>query len=198
MKFHEYVSRCQAIAKIGKKYSTDAYALENYEELENISGLMMSQLTGKEITNIYECDVYPTPSCSVRVVIFNEAGELLMVQEKQDNLFAVPGGWNEKFDSLQETAIKEVKQESGLDIEVKRLLAVFQRERYKDYPTVISEQVHYFLAEIKGGEIKNNHEILSVGFYDITALPALSKKNSKSELLRALQVAKEELPVYFD
>jgi len=198
MKYEEYVARCQAIAKIGKKFSHDPYALENYEELEKISGKMMSDITGDDIVNIFEYDVYPTPSSSVRVIVFDEIGKLLMVQEKQDGNYAVPGGWCEVFDSLQETAIKEVKQESGLSIEVVRLLAIFQRERYKDYPTVLSEQVHYFLGKIVGGEIESNHEILSVGFKDINNLPELSKKNSRSEVQIAIKVALHDLPVYFD
>ena len=198
MKFHEYVAQCQALAKIGKKYSKDPYALENYEELERLSSVMMSELCGEEIVNIFEHDVYPTPSCSVRVLVFNENGQLLMVQEQQDRAFAVPGGWCEVFDSLQETAVKEVKQESGMDVKVKRLLAIFQRERYKDYPTVISEQVHYFLAELIGGELKNNHEILSVGFFDVANLPELSKKNSKSELSLAIKIARENLDIFYD
>jgi len=198
MKYHEYVAQCQALAKIGKKYSKDPYALENYEELEKLSATMMSELCGEEIINIFEHDVYPTPSCSVRVVVFNENGELLMVQERQDGDFAVPGGWCEIFDTLQETAVKEVKQESGLDVKVQRLLAIFQRERYKDYPTVISEQVHYFLAELIGGTMKNNHEILAVGFYDVNSLPQLSKKNSKRELLTAIKIAQENLDIFYD
>ena len=198
MKYEQFVARCQALAKIGRKYSKDPYALENYEELEAISGEMMSEITGVEKINVFERDVYPTPSCSVRVVVFNDKKELLMVQEKQDGGYAVPGGWNEIFDSLQETAIKEAQQETGLVIEVDRLLAIFQRERYKDYPTVLSEQVHYFLGHVVAGEMKNNHEILQVGYYNLNDLPELSRKNSKTELATALKVALEELPVFYD
>lgn len=198
MKYEQFVLRCQALAKIGKKYSHDPYALENYEELEKISGEMLSELIGKETINIFERDLYPTPSCSVRVLVFNQDDKLLMVQEVQDGGYAVPGGWCEVFDSLVETAVKEVKQESGLDIEVIRLLAIFQRERYKDYPTVISEQVHYFLAEVKGGELKNNHEILSVTYQDYNNLPELSRKNSYRELSEAINIAINDLPVYCD
>jgi len=198
MKYEQYVARCQALAKIGRKYSKDPYALENYEELEKLSGEMMSELTGLKIVNIFERDLYPTPSSSVRVILFNQENQLLMVQEKQDGGFAVPGGWCEVFDSLKETAIKEVEQESGLKIEVLRLLAIFQRERYKDYPTVISEQVHYFLGKIVAGDLAVNHEIISAGFYDVDDLPELSMKNSKVELKQALKVALENLPVYYD
>ena len=198
MKFEQFVSRCQAIAKIGKKFSTDPYALENYEELEQLSTAMLSEVNDEEIGNIYCQDVYPTPSCSVRVVVLDDKHRLLMVQEKQDLGYAVPGGWCEVFDSLKETAIKEVKQETGLTIRVKRLLAIFQRERYKDYPTMISEQVHYFLGEIEGGDPQPNHEIVQVGFYELDKIPELSRKNSSSELLTAIKIAEEGLEVFYD
>ena len=198
MQFDEFVSKCLAIAKIGKKFSTDPYALENYEELEQLSSKMLSEVSGEEISNIYCQDVYPTPSCSVRAVIFDDKHRLLMVQEKQDLGYAVPGGWCEVFDSLRETVIKEVKQETGLTIKVNRLLAIFQRERYKDYPTMISEQVHYFLAEIVEGDTRPNHEIVQVGFYELDAIPELSRKNSSRELLTAIKIAEEDLEVFYD
>lgn len=198
MKYEEYVARCQAIAKIGKKYSKDPYALENYEELEKISGEMMSEMTGVNKVNIYEADVYPTPSTSVRVLVFDDRGYLLMVKEKQDNGYAVPGGWCETFDTLQETAIKEFQQETGYQIKVQRLLAIFQRERYKDYPTVVSEQVSYFLGEIVGGSQNINHEILEIAYLDILQVKNISRKNSIVELTRACKIALEGLPVYYD
>lgn len=198
MKYEEYVARCQALAKIGLKFSKDPYAIENYEELEKISGQMMSELINDEVINIYDRDIYPTPSSSVRVIVFNEHNELLMVQERQDFGYAVPGGWCEVFETLREAAIKEVRQETGFDVEIVRLLAIFQRERYKDYPSVVSEQVHYFLAKIVGGGIKANHEIMNVKFFSLDEICDLSRKNTNKELDTALKVAIENLEVYCD
>lgn len=199
MKIEQFISKVLALARIGQKYTQDEYARENYEELEKLAIETISE--NAEIIfdhNIYIHDVYATPNVSVRVLVFNEEGKLLMVKEKQDGLWAVPGGWCDVFESSSESGRKEVKQEAGLDVKIERILGVFQRERYKDYPTLVSEYVHYYCGSILGGELKHNHETLDVGFFDINELPELSKKNTIMELTKAYQVYLNELPVQFD
>lgn len=199
MKIEQFISKVLALARIGQKYTQDEYARENYEELEKLAIETISE--NAEIIfdhNIYIHDVYATPNVSVRVLVFNEEGKLLMVKEKQDGRWAVPGGWCDVFESSSESGRKEVKQEAGLDVKIERILGVFQRERYKDYPTLVSEYVHYYCASILGGDLKHNHETLDVGFFDINELPELSKKNTIMELTKAYQVYLNELPVQFD
>ncbi len=199
MKIEQFISKVLALARIGQKYTQDEYARENYEELEKLAIETISE--NAEIIfdhNIYIHDVYATPNVSVRVLVFNDEGKLLMVKEKQYGRWAVPGGWCDVFESSSESGQKEVKQEAGLDVKIDRILGVFQRERYKDYPTLVSEYVHYYCASILGGELKHNHETLDVGFFDINELPELSKKNTMMELTKAYQVYLDELPVQFD
>ena len=73
-----------------------------------------------------------------------------------------------------------------------------QRELYKSKPTMISEYVLYFLAEIRGGTLAFNHELLDIGFFDYNALPVLSYKTSQRELDIAMDVIKHQKDVYFD
>jgi hypothetical protein len=73
-----------------------------------------------------------------------------------------------------------------------------QRELYKPKPTMISEYVFYFLAEVKGGTLAYNHELLDIGYFDYNALPVLSFKTSKRELDIAMDVLKHHKEVYFD
>ncbi len=197
MKYNEFVARCQALAKIGKKFSKDPYALENYQELEDLSKEMMNQLTGDARISIYERDIYPTPNSSVRVIVFKD-DKLLMVKEIQDGGWSVPGGWCDVFESLKEAAVKEVNQETGYQIKIGRLLAIFQRERYKDYPTIISEQVHYFVGEIIGGSKLINHEVSDIEFVDLNEEIELSRKISRQELSIALEVYRKNKEVYVD
>ncbi len=199
MKVTFFISKVLAICRIGQKYTKDDYARENYEELERLALETLHEYTGNDHErNIYVHDVYATPNVSVRVMVFNDENKLLMVKEKQDGNWAVPGGWCDVFESASESGIKEVKQEAGLDIEITQLLGIFQRERYKDYPTLISEYVHYFSGKIVSGELKHNHETLDVGFFDFNDLPTLSKKNTIMELQKAYQVYTGQSPVQFD
>lgn len=198
MKWHEYVMRIMSIARIGQKYTHDDYARENYEELEKLSLDMLNQVSVEPYEkNIFERDIYPTPNVSVRVMI-KQDNQLLMVKEKQDGGWAVPGGWCEVYLSLSENAKKEVKEETGLDVEMTQVLAIMQREKYKDYKSIVSEYVVYVAAHILGGEIQGNHEVTDVGFFNFEQLPELSKKNTITELTRAYNVLLGNKPVQFD
>jgi len=199
MEWNQFLSKLLSISKIGLKFSKDPYALENYQELQDLVLLQANEVNQPiDIVKLYPKDMYPTPNVSVRIMIFNEKHELLMVQEKTDGGYAVPGGWCEVFESVRQNAVKETKQETGLDVEIVRLLAVMQRELYKSKPTMISEYVFYFLAEVKGGILAYNHELLDIGYFDYNALPVLSFKTSKRELDIAMDVLKHHKEVYFD
>ena len=199
MEWNHFLSKLLSISKIGLKFSKDPYALENYQELQDLVVLQSQEIDQIiDPVKLYPKDTYPTPNVSVRVMIFNEKNQLLMVQEKSDNGYAVPGGWCDVFESARQNAIKEAKQDTGLDVEIVRLCAVMQRELYKSKPTMISEYVMYFLAEIKGGTLAYNHELSYIGFFDYNALPVLSFKTSQRELDIAMDVIRHQKDVYFD
>ena len=199
MEWNHFLSKLLSISKIGLKFSKDPYALENYQELQDLVLLQANEIHQPiDVVKLYPKDTYPTPNVSVRIMIFNEKNEILMVQEKADGGYAVPGGWCDVFESARQNAIKEAKQETGLDVELVRLCAVMQRELYKPKPTMLSEYVFYFLAEVKGGTLAFNHELLDIGYFDYNALPVLSFKTSKRELDIAMDVIKHHKDVYFD
>lgn len=83
MNWEQFTSKVLSVARIGLKFSTDPFALENYEELEKLAIETLKTNVDPDIqTNIYERDIYPTPNVSVRVIVFNDYGELLLVKER--------------------------------------------------------------------------------------------------------------------
>jgi len=199
MMWNEFVAKVLAVSRIGLKFSKDPYALENYEELHNLA---LNQL--KEIDQTpenalpYQRELYPTPNISVRVLIFNERNELLMGQESSDGKYAVPGGWCDVFESASETAHKEVHQETGLNVRIDKVLCLLRRDLYREYASMISEYVVYFSATVIGGELKPNHEILSLGYFPLNDLPPLSRKMTEKELWKAINVILNQTEVVFD
>lgn len=185
----QFIMKALAISKIGLKYSSDPYALENYAELQELALQQLSKLTQTEFQdNFYNRDLYPTVNVSVRTIVTNEANEVLMVKEKSEQLWSFPGGWCDVLESPQENAIKEVVQESGYQIKIDRLLGVFFRDKYKERKqSLISEYCIYFHGSIIEKVSEHNHEIVDVGFFKQDKLPSLSFKNSKEEVERALE-----------
>lgn len=199
MEWNHFLSKLLALSKVGLKFSRDPYALENYQELNDLVVLQTQEIAQSvDLVKLYPKDAYPTPNVSVRVIIFNENLELLMVKERSDEKYAVPGGWCDVFESARENAIKEVKQETNLDVSLIRLLGVLQRDLYKPKPSMVSEYVLYFLAKIEGGTLAYNHELMDIGYYALDALPPLSFKTTEKELRRMLDVAILEKEVEFD
>jgi len=200
MTLEQFVIKVLGIAMIGKKFSKDPYALENYEELHTLGQQMASTLMPpQEACTLFERDVYPTPNLSVRVLITNHLNEVLFVREKQDGYWSVPGGWVDLFQSVEQAAKAEALQEAGVMIEIHRVLSLFQRERHKDYPTLLSETCIYFHASIESGEPHPGFETLETQWINIEeALPQLSRKNTKEELLIAWSCLKNRDQVYFE
>ncbi len=199
MHWEQFAMKVLSICKIGLKYSKDPYAIENYEELEKLTiDMLNAQEIYPEKDNFYERDIYPTPNLSVRIIVLNKQHQMLMVKETPEGKWAVPGGWCDVFMAPSQAALSEVRQETGVEVSLVRLLAVMQRERYKEHPTLVSEIVHYYLAEYKNGTLTPSHETSEVAWFDIDDLPLLSKKTTETEIKRALDVAIHNKETYFD
>ena len=196
----QFIAKVLSIAKIGLKYSKDQYALENYQELEKLGIEMLNKSLDQPINhNLFTSDVYPTPNLSVRVFIVDRENRLLFVKEAVDGKWGVPGGWCDLFISPRANAEKEVFEECGLKVKTQRLLAVFNREKYRKPKTILSDYVLYFQAQVLENQKLNlGFEVLDARYYKIDDLPDLSTNNTEKELTIAWDVLKNNKEVYVD
>jgi 8-oxo-dGTP pyrophosphatase MutT (NUDIX family) len=129
----EKIKRIQALAEIGLEFSQNTFDRERYDELHEISLQMMNQITDvpveKIVPVIQDKNGYKTPKVDVRAVVFNESGEILLIQEKADNCWAMPGGWADVGYSPAEVAVKECFEEAGIKVEAQKLLAVLDKQK---------------------------------------------------------------------
>lgn len=171
--------RIKALADTGLVFTQNEYDIARYEELKEISFEMMELITHqpiKEIKQFYGKVIdYPTPKVDVRGIVLNEKNEILLVKEKADNCWTPPGGWGEVGLSPSENVIKEVKEESGLNVKVERLLAVFDKKCHPHPPQPYYVYKLLFHC-IPVGELNfaPDCEILDIGFFPIHQLPDLS------------------------
>ena len=197
--FYEFILKVQAISKIGLNYSKDAYALENYLELSDLSTNMLKEFTQVDFKrpHYFARDLYPTPNVSVRMIIFNEKEEVLLVKEKVDGGYTLPGGWADVFESPVEAIKKECIQEAGADVIILALTGVYYFDFYhRGQPE--SQYALVFKGKLKGPLQPFGHEITDVQFFPITQLPkSISHKLARKDLLKMLQDAKKG-DVYFE
>lgn len=127
----EIAKRIRALSQTGLVYVDNDYDRERYEELLDLSHQIAAKLTNCDVEAIKSSfrieDDYVTPKVDVRAVVFNEKNEILLIKERADGAWAIPGGWADVGYSPSEVAIKEVKEETGLDVAPIRLLAVFDK-----------------------------------------------------------------------
>jgi ADP-ribose pyrophosphatase YjhB (NUDIX family) len=125
---------------------------------------------------------YPTPKVDVRGVIFR-AGKLLMVREKIDGNWSIPGGWADVGLSPFEIAKKEVVEESGLIVIPIRLLAVLDKLKHNHPPDIYHAYKLFILCYEKGGTLKSGMETLDTGFFAENEIPQLSlERNTPEEI----------------
>lgn len=101
----------------------------------------------------------PKHIVSAATIILNEKNELLLIKGPRRG-WEMPGGQVEEGESLKDAAVRETKEECGLDIEVTKFCGVFQNVSGSVCNTL-------FLGRPIGGELTTTSEALEVGFFPI-------------------------------
>lgn len=187
-KLIEISKRIRALAENGLFYSGEnEYDKERYAELYDISNEIASEVSGNDVSDIrsklFLEENYVTPKVDIRAVVFNDQNEILLVKEKADGLWALPGGWADIGFSPKEVAVKEVQEETGLNVIPVKLLAVMDRKCHNHPPSLLYFYKIFIQCEITGGSFNHTFDILDKGFFAQDNLPPLSlERNLKSQI----------------
>jgi len=196
--FYDFVVKVHSIAKIGLTYSKDPYAIDNYKELNELSREMLEKFMEVKFDrpNMFDRDIYPTPSISNRTVIVNDKNEILLVQEQNSGLWSIPGGWCDLYDSPKTAAFNEVSQEAGIEPQIVKLIAVLERTPFKSNKNQ-PEYVLVFEGKLGNQKFHDHcHEILQVKYFPMDQLPEMSRKLSKDELERIFAAYKSGKTIF--
>jgi len=197
----DIAKRLEAIAQTGLTYTQNEYDKERYEEIREISHMIFHHYTDEPIEKIYDLftkdEGYPTPKVDVRGVIFRNE-KILLVKEKLDRHWALPGGWADIGLTPNEVVIKEVKEEAGLVVKPDRLLAVLDKKMHNHPPSPLHVYKMFILCIETGGKLSAGIETLDVDFFELDHLPPLSiERNTHEQLVMVYDLYKhpERLPV---
>lgn len=188
--FFEKIKRIQALAEIGLQYSDIPYDMERYQEIQEISFELLEQLTDvpieKIIPVIEEKNGYKTPKVDVRAVVFNEQNQILLIQEKVDSKWAIPGGWSDISYSPAEVAQKECFEEAGIKVKAVKLLAVLDKQKQNMPPAFEYVYKIFLLCEKLDNNISVGSETSDVGWFDENSLPDLSTPRNTIEQIKIM------------
>lgn len=182
--------RIRALSQNGLTYSLSEYDTERYEELLGISDKIVALTTGldEDIINASYIPLkeYITPKVDIRAVVFNQNDEILLVKEKLDGRWSLPGGWADIGFSPKEVAKKEVMEETGLDVHPSRLLSVMDMSKHPHPPIPFYVYKFFILCDIIGGSFTDTFDILDKGFFPLDNLPPLSEERVLPEQITTM------------
>jgi ADP-ribose pyrophosphatase YjhB (NUDIX family) len=174
-----------SICKAGLAYTQNEYDVERYKRLLQINAEIIEKQSGldqESVLNSFSMQAgYATPKIDVRGAVVCD-GKILLVREKADGKWAMPGGWADLGDAPAKTVTREIWEESGFTAKADKLVGVYDNNRIQPYEFYHAYKL-IFLCSLTGGEKTTSIETLAVDFFDPNDLPPLSENRTNQRML---------------
>jgi len=195
-----------ALAQDGLTYGADEYDLDRYRQLSQLAVELFSVLSGQPAAELAlelgRDSGYATPKIDVRGAIFDDQERVLLMREKADGRWSLPGGWADPGDTPSAAVTREVLEETGYHSSAVKLIACWDRERQGHLPPLPVHVYKLFFLCRRDGAVQPPAalETLEVGWFGLDALPPLSLgRVNRRQLGRALAHHRDpSLPTEFD
>lgn len=199
----EWAREIQALAQTECHYAHDDFQRDRCRRLMDIAAKMISENTGIDFLPLAEAFHsqigYATPKIDVRAAVFHE-GKLLLVRERLDGGWTMPGGWADVGDVPSKAAEREAWEEAGFHVKAGKLIGIYDANRINPLEVFHAYKL-IFLCDILDGECRPSNETTDVAFFSRQDLP----KNFSGERTTPRHIAdvfaawnEPELPTVFD
>ena len=183
-KWLEWAREIQQLCQTGIAFSKSEYDAQRYKRLTEIAAEItaaQSNINTESLAKTFFTHLgYATPKVDIRAAII-ENDKILLVQEKMDNKWAMPGGWADVGESPAAAIIRETKEESGLEVIPNKIIGIYDANRNGRPLQFFHAYKLVFLCEKTGGSPKTSSETLAVDFFDFDNLPALSTARTNTK-----------------
>jgi len=165
----------QALSQTGFHYAENEYQRQRYQRLFEIAAEIISEHTDLEtssLVKIFQSQIgYATPRVDVRGAVFYD-GKLLLVRERLDGGWTLPGGWADVGDLPSEAAEREVWEEAGFQVKACKVVGVYDANRADPLELFHAFKI-VFLCEIISGEARPSNETSEVTFFGWDEIPGV-------------------------
>ncbi len=188
----------KALAEAGLRYSESPFDRERYERLHELSSLpLASAAPGFKWPMEFG---YATPKVDVRGAVFDGHNRILLVREASTGMWTLPGGWADQNLTPAENTVKEVLEESGIEVEVLKLIACLDKDRHNHPPQPEHVYRLVFLCKLTGGVLTTSHETTGAAWFGPGEIPPLCPHRSGRQYLDLAwrHAADPSLPTAFD
>ena len=169
----KWIVEIQGLAQSGLAYAKDVYDIERYERLREISAEMLANRTELPIEKVKEvfCNEvgYQTPKIVTRAAIFKN-NKILLAQENSLK-WTLPGGWCDVLESIESNTLKEVKEETGLDVKAIKIISLQDRNKNNKPVYAFGICKIFVLCELIGGQFKENTETVGIKYFGLDEIP---------------------------
>jgi ADP-ribose pyrophosphatase YjhB (NUDIX family) len=199
----EWARKVQAIAQNGLLFTQEPFERERYTQLKDLSdSILAAELDiplGKARALWEKEDGYVTPKVDVRGGVF-DGDKVLLVRERSDGRWTLPGGWVDVNDAPSEAVVREIYEESGYRAKATKLAMLVDKNRHPHPPSVHHIYKLFFLCDLIGGAPKTSNETDGVDFFPVHSLPDLSVGRALSSQIERLYAhhLNQALPTDFD
>jgi ADP-ribose pyrophosphatase YjhB (NUDIX family) len=198
----EWAREIQAISQTGLHFAENEYQRERFQRLSEISAEIIASYTNLnsgELIEIYNHQIgYATPRVDVRGAVFQD-GNLLLVRERVDGGWTMPGGWADVGDVPSIAVEREVLEEAGLIVKARKVIGVYDANRTGPLEVFHAFKI-VFLCEVIGGEPRPSYETSEVAFFSQNEIPkVLSGERTRQRHIKdAFVTLSEDCPTKFD
>ena len=194
-KWLELIIEIQSLAQNGLAYTNNVYDKERFERLRDISAEMLSMKSDLSLEKVKDlfCSEkgYQTPKLDTRAVIFKD-DKILLVKEN-NGTWSLPGGWVDVLESVASNTVKEAKEETGLDVVPKRIIAIQDRNKHNKPIYAYGICKIFVLCEVIGGKFEKNIETIEKNYFSLDELPLLAEaKTNKEQIEMCFKAVNDE------
>jgi len=180
-KWTDWAREIFSMSQAGIIYSQNEFDIERYKRLQEITAEMIesqSELSKESILESFSMQAgYATPKIDVRGAVIRD-NKILLIQERMDGKWAMPGGWADLGNAPASVAEREVWEESGYEVKAEKVIAVLDANRFEPLEFYHAFKI-IFLCKLTGGEPRISHETLAVDFFELNNLPPLSLSHQR-------------------
>ena len=179
-KWLTWAKKLQAISSTGLHYSENEYDRERYQDVAMIAQSMLAELGNLPIERIEGllsdfARGYATPKVDVRGAVIHQ-GQVLLVRERSDGLWTLPGGFADIGLSPAENIVKEIWEEARIRVSATTLYSVRHKAKWEYEPDIRDFYKLFFLCrQLDVGTPTPGSEILDARYFLPNMLPPLSR-----------------------
>lgn len=177
-----------ALAQDGLTFAEDPYDVDRYRQLAVLAGDLLAVVADRPASELLmelgSADGgYRTPKVDVRGALVDDRDRVLLVRERSDGRWSLPGGWADPGDTPSQAVVREVREETGYGAEVVELVAVLDRDAQQMRPALAVAVYKMFFLCRATGEVAPPEELetLEIGWFGVDGLPELSTGRVSAE-----------------